>query len=177
MFEEEENILIFNNLNLKTTMKNLIYTALLICFTTTAFAQQLTQNETTKRWEYIQVFDMPNTKVDEIYKRILTNYVTQTEVIQSQIENEKIVLSYQIRLGTFKYARVTETYDIKEGKIRWRLNNIVYLKATTALSKYKELDNTSDKSIIKKINNLVPDWIKDINDKIVNTPSEDQDKW
>lgn len=159
------------------TMKKLIYTTLLICFTTTAFAQKLTQNESTKRWEYIQVFEMPDQNAAEIYQRILTNYVTQADVIQSQVENEKIVLRYQFRLGTFKYAKVTETYDIKDGKIRWRLNNVVYLKATTALSKYKELDNTSDKSIIKKINKLLPEWIKDINDKIVNAPSDNNDKW
>lgn len=158
-------------------MKKLIYTTLLICFTTTVFAQKLTQNESTKRWEYIEVFDMPNQKASEIYERILTNYVTQADVIQSQVENEKIVLRYQFRLGTFKYAKVTETYDIKDGKIRWRLNNIVYLKATTSLSKYKELDSTSDKSIIKKINKLLSDWIKDINDKIVNAPAAENDKW
>lgn len=158
-------------------MKNLIYTTLLICFTTTVFAQELTQNESTKRWEYIQVFDIPDQKASEIYKRTLTNYVTQADIIQSQVENEKIVLRYQFRLGNFKYAKATETYDIKDGKIRWRLNNIVYLKATTSLSKYKELDNTSDKSIIKKINKLLPDWIKSINDKIVNATTDDNDKW
>lgn len=158
-------------------MKKLIYTTLLICFTSSAFAQKLVQNESTKRWEYIQVFDIPDQQASEIYERIITNYVTQADIIQSQVENEKIVLRYQFRLGTFKYAKVTETYEIRDGKIRWRLNNIVYLKATTSLSKYKELDNTSDKSIIRMIDKLLPDFIKGINDKIVSAPSDDNDKW
>ena len=113
-----------------------------------------------------------------LYKRIVDNYVQESATIQSQTENEKIVLRYLFRLGTFKWAKVSETFNIRDGKIRWKLSNIVYLKAITGASKYKQLDKTSDKKIITKINKLLPDWIKGINDTIIKEQEdEDEEDW
>ena len=141
-------------------------------------AQQLTQNESTKRWEYIQVFESKGTSAQVLYKRIIDNYVQEASTIQSQTQDEKIVLRYMFRLGTFKWAKVTETFNVRDGKIRWKLSNIVYLKAVTSASKYKRLDETSDKKIIKKINKLLPDWIKGINDSVISKQAdEDEEDW
>ncbi len=154
---------------------------LFILFFLTLFgvnAQKLTQNESTKRWEYIQVFESKGTQASVLYKRIIDNYVQEASTIQSKTENKKIVLRYLFRLGTFKWAKVTETFNIRDGKIRWKLNNIVYLKAVTSASKYKRLDETSDKNIIKKINKLLPDWIKGINDSVISKQAdEDEEDW
>lgn len=157
-------------------MKFLLTSALMLLTITTIYAQKLKQNENTKRWEYVKVFEVKDTNPSEIYKRILTKYIPQSDIIQSKIENEKIVIRYQFRLGTFKYVKVTETFDIKQGKFRWKLSDLVYLKANTSLSKYKQLDETSDKSIIKKINKIMPDWIKGVDDKIVNV-SKEENEW
>lgn len=154
-------------------MKILQITILLLV--TISQAQELIKDENTGRWHYTQVFDIEDTSSSEIYKRILNNYVPQANIIQSKIENEKVVLRYQFRLGTFKHGKITETFDIKDGKIRWRISDIVYLKAITNLSKYKELDVTSDKAIIKKVNKLIPDAIKDVENKIVNASLENGD--
>ncbi|QMU63319.1 MAG: hypothetical protein GKR88_02845 [Flavobacteriaceae bacterium] len=71
-----------------------------------------------------------------------------------------------------------ETFNVRDGKVRWKLGNIVYLKAVTSASKYKRLDETSDKKIIKKINKLLPDWIKGINDTIITKQAdEDEEDW
>lgn len=140
--------------------------------------QQLTRNESTKRWEYLQVFESKGTSASVLYKRIIDNYVQEASTIQSQTQDEKIVLRYMFRLGTFKWAKVTETFNVRDGKIRWKLNNIVYLKAVTSASKYKRLDETSDKKIIKKINKLLPDWIKGINDSVISKQAdEDEEDW
>lgn len=157
-------------------MKNL----LLLIFITAlgANAQELTQNESTKRWEYIQVFESKGTSAPVLFKRIIENYIQETSTIQSQTQDEKIVLRYVFRLGTFKWAKVTETFNVRDDKIRWKLNNIVYLKAVTSASKYKRLDETSDKKIIKKINKLLPDWIKGIGDNIISKQAdEDEEDW
>lgn len=139
--------------------------------------QKLSQNEKTKRWEYVEVFEIPKTSPKEIYKRILNNYIPKSDVIQSKIENEKIVIRYNFRMGTFKYGILTETFDIKENKLRWKIHNIVYLKAISSLSKQKELDVTGDKKIIKKMNKLLPDAVKGVQDKIVSAGNGSDEKW
>ncbi|MBV7270709.1 hypothetical protein [Winogradskyella luteola] len=145
-------------------------------FSTLGYAQELEQDTDSKRWHYTKVFEANGVSASKLYKRTLNNYVPQANIIQSTIENEKVVIRYQFRLGTFKYAKVTETFDIKDGRIRWRLSDIVYLKAVTNLSKYKKLDNTHDKKIIKKINKLLSQAIKDVEDKIIKIPLE-KDDW
>ena len=159
-----------------TTMKKLLLLIFFVSFG--ANAQELTQNESTKRWEYIQVFESKGKSAKVLYKRIIDNYIQEASTIQSQTQNKKIVLRYLFRLGTFKWAKVTETFNVRDGKIRWKLNNIVYLKAVTSASKYKRLDETSDKKIIKKINKLLPDWIKGINDSVISKQAdEDEEDW
>jgi len=158
-------------------MKQLV-TILFMLSSLSINAQELIQNESTKRWEFVKIFESPNTSANVLYKRIVDNYVQESATIQSQTENEKIVLRYLFRLGTFKWAKVSETFNIRDGKIRWKLSNIVYLKAITGASKYKQLDKTSDKKIIKKINKLLPDWIKGINDTIIKEQEdEDEEDW
>lgn len=158
-------------------MKQIIYSLLIVLFITfPAQSQELEQDKQTKRWYYTQVFELDSTSAQEIYKRILNNYVPQANIIQSTIDNEKIVLRYQFRLGTFKYAKLTETFDIRDGRFRWRISNIVYLKAVTNLSKYKKLDETNDKKIVKKMNKLLPQAIKDVEDKIIKVSLE-KDDW
>ena len=158
-------------------MKPLLYTMFLLIWTVLPCkAQKLQQDEQTKRWHYTQVFELKNVTADEIYKRILNNYVPQTDIIQSTIENQKVVIRYQFRLGTFKYAKLTETFDIKHNRFRWRISNIVYLKAVTNLSKYKKLDETHDKAIIKKMNKLLPESVKDVRDRIIKVSLE-KDDW
>ena len=149
---------------------------LLLSIALTIQAQELQQDEQTKRWHYTHLFDVDSTSAQEIYKRILNNYIPQANIIQSKIENEKIVIHYQFRLGTFKYAKLTETFDIKDDRFRWRVSNIVYLKAVTNLSKFKKLDETHDKKIIKKINKLLPQAIKDVKDKVIKISLE-KDDW
>lgn len=139
-------------------------------------AQELTQNETTKGWEYVEVFDIPNTSKAKLFQRIKENYIIYASSIQSEQENKKIIIRYRIRLGTFKHAMMTETFDIRDNKMRWTLSDIVYLKAITNLSKYKDLNKTSDKRIIKKVNKLLPEGVKRIKDKIVAPPRE-KDDW
>lgn len=155
--------------------KNLLLTFFIFCSIFKVFAQKLEQDTDTNRWHYTHLFDIKNTNSSKIYKRILNNYVTQSSTIQSKIENKKVVIRYQFRLGTFKYGRITETFDIKDNRLRWRVSDIVYLKAVTSLSKFKELDKTSDKSIIKKINKLIPQGIQDVENKIVNATLENDD--
>lgn len=138
-------------------------------------AQKLEQDKETKRWHYTHVFKIKDVSANEIYKRILNNYITRSNIIQSKEENKKIVLRYQFRLGTFKHGRITETFDVKEGRLRWRISDIVYLKSVTSLSKFKKLDETSDKSIIKKVNKLIPQGVNDIENKIVNATLENDD--
>ena len=151
---------------------------LLSFFSFWAYAQKLTQNESTNRWEYVQVFEAPEVSASTLYKRILENYVQESATIQSKTENKKVVLRYLFRLGTFKWAKVTETFNVRDGKVRWKLGNIVYLKSVTGLSKYKSLDDTSDKKIIKKINKLLPDWIKGIGDSVISKQAdEDEEDW
>lgn len=82
-----------------------------------AGAQQLTQNESTKHWEYIQVFESQGTSASVLYKRIIDNYVQEVSTIQSQTQDLKIILRYMFRLGAFKWAKVTETFNIRNGKV------------------------------------------------------------
>lgn len=152
----------------------LLLSALFIPFLVSA--QHLIQNETTNNWEYVEVFDVPNTSKSELFKRIKNNYIMYAGTIQSEEVDKKIVIRYSIRLGTFKHAMMTETFDIRDNKIRWILSDIVYLKAITNLSKYKDLNKTSDKRIIKKVNKLLPEGVKRIKDKIV-TPPQEKDDW
>lgn len=158
-------------------MKTLLTLFALMTITASS-AQKLTQNESTKRWEYVQVFEADGTSASTLYKRIVENYIQEASTVQVQTKDEKIVLRYHFRLGTFKWAKVTETFNIKEGRIRWKLSNIVYLKSITAASKYKQLDKTSDKRIIKKVNKLLPDWVKGIQENVIAQHIDEQeDDW
>ena len=84
-----------------------ILTSLLLLYVAGTQAQQLTQNETTKRWEYVEVFDVSNTSKSELFKRIKNNYIMYAGTIQSEEINKKVVIRYTIRLGTFKHATMT----------------------------------------------------------------------
>ena len=158
-------------------MSNIVRLTLLLCLVSLKLSsQELEQDSQTQRWHFSKIFDTSHISKSDVYSRILSNYITESQIIQSQVENKKIVIRYMFRLGTFKYAKVTEPFDIKEGRLRWRISDIVYLKAVSGLSKFKELDKTSDKSIIKKINKLLPEGIDRVLDKVVNA-TEERDDW
>ncbi len=86
-------------------MKHYLFILFFLTFLGTS-AQELTQNKSTKRWEYTQVFESKGTSSPVLYQRIIDNYIQEASTIQSQTQDKKIVLRYMFRLGTFKWAKV-----------------------------------------------------------------------
>lgn len=134
---------------------------------------EMKKDSITGKYQYQEKFDIANTSKEEIYKRVKSNYIKYEKTIQYDENPYKIVIRYEYRLSTFKYGIITETFDIKDNKIRWTLSDLGYLYAVTDLSKWKNVENTNDNSAILWWNKTLPLSRKYFKEKIIDISRSD----
>jgi len=159
--------------------KNKLITVILLSVLSVncVFAQtedyKIKKDSITGKYQYQEVFNLVNTTKEEIYKRVKSNYIKFEKTIQYDENPSKIVIRYQYRLSTFKYGIISETFDIKDNKIRWTLSDLGYLFAVTDLSKWKNVEDTNDNSAIEWWNKLLPKSRNYFKEKIIDISKSD----
>lgn len=140
-----------------------------LTLSTVTFAQvkyELSKDSLTGKWGYQEVFDVPDVPQAELYKRIRSGYIRDQKSIQFDEAPNRVVIRYQFQMGGYKYGQVTETFDFKEGKVRWVLSDFAVFFNATSTSVWKSLEDANDKSAIKWINGDLPKSRKLVLDKL-----------
>lgn len=139
----------------------------------TAFGQtakyEISKDSLTGKWGYTEVFEIPDVPQAELYKRIRSGYVRDQKSIQFDEAPNRVVIRYQFSMGGYKYGQVTETFDFKDGKVRWAISDISVFFNATSTSIWKSLESANDKSAIKWWNERMPATRKHVLDKLTAT--------
>jgi hypothetical protein len=142
---------------MKQTQQLFVLIALFL--STASFAQtkyEITRDSITDKWGYTEVFDVPDVPQAELYKRIRSGYIRDQKSIQFDESPNKVVIRYQFSMGGYKYGQATETFDFKDGKVRWAISDISVFFNATSTSIWKSLENANDKSAVKWWNERMP---------------------
>ena len=139
-----------------------------VFLSTTVFAQTpaLSKDSVTGKWGYTEVFEMPGVPQAELYKRIRSGYIRDQKSIQFDEAPSRVVIRYQFQMGGYKYGQTTETFDFKDGKVRWAIGDISVFFNAHSTSVWKSLETANDKSALKWWNERMPATRKNVLDKL-----------
>ncbi|MCG3167161.1 MAG: hypothetical protein POELPBGB_02945 [Bacteroidia bacterium] len=126
-------------------------------------------------YQYIGVWDIPNTSKVDLYKRLKSSGFVQAEKYVRFDTEEKIMQQYTIQLANFKFAQFTETFDIKDGKVRWTIGDIQFLHNVSKLSKFKPAEEVEVEAFFPRLNEILTSSMVDFKRKIVDPVSAKSD--
>lgn len=135
----------------------------------------LSKDSLTGRWGYSDVFEIPNVPQAELYKRIRSGYIRDQKSIQFDEAPNRVVIRYQFQMGGYKYGQATETFDFKDGKVRWTIGDISVFFNAHSTSVWKSLEEANDKSALKWWNERMPATRKHVLDKLTVSASSGSD--
>lgn len=125
------------------------------------------------KYTHVEIIEFPGKSADDIRKKVRT-LVTSPGIITLDSE-EELALRYTTMLGTFKYVKLTERFQFKEGKARWIIQDVEYLLNATELSHFdplEKLDERQLKKILPQINELFGKGREDMMKRLM-TQSDD----
>ncbi len=137
----------------------------------TSFA--LTLDSLTNKYSYVEIIEFPGKTKVEIHQKVRA-LVTAPNIITLDTD-EEIALRYTTTLGTFKYVKLSERFQIKEGKARWIIEDVEYLLNASSLSHFdplEKLDERQLKKLLPQINELFGKGREDMMKKL-GTESDD----